>query len=100
MTLEEYQKTLQALDCAFEEVKSKYQADVLALNKEYALNNSPLKKGDIAEDEAGLRVRVDRIGFYMKCPPCCIYSGPVLKRDGNPRKSGEERSIYQMNLKK
>ena len=53
---------------------------------------------DIIEDHH-TRIIVESIEIFCGCSfPSCKYSGPRLKKDNTPYKSGEIDTIHQINL--
>ena len=92
-------------DSKLKELEEEYQNKLFALYKEYALSNSPLKEGDIAQDHIG-KIKVDKIQIGTPAPsyghkyPYCVYYGVELKKDGTPTKKGDRRGVYQSNLNK
>lgn len=92
MTYEEYQVAVKALE---KEYMEKEQAVV----REYALSNNPVKIGDVIRDHH-CKIKVERISVLRSFSkkPQCVYSGPRLKKNGEPYKNGDTESIWQSNL--
>jgi hypothetical protein len=96
MTIEEYNAGIKSINERAELTKKQ-------LIREYALSNNPYKIGDIIRDHASI-IKIDKIQVYLSYnEPCCVYSGPELKKDGTsklPKKNGEtiRTSIYQPNI--
>ena len=81
-----------------QELRKHHENELRKLNKEFALSNNKVKIGDIIEDHR-TRIEVEIIDLFCGCSfPSCKYSGPRLKKDNTPYKSGEIDTIYQINL--
>jgi len=83
-----------------EKIENDRDAGIAKLAEEYALSNSPHAVGDIAEDHIG-KIQIKEINVSFKrfsIEPECIYWGTELKKDGQPRKNGAMRNVYQQNL--
>jgi hypothetical protein len=101
MTRDEYNKAIQ---CAIDEFDSKTHT----IQREYALSRNLYDAGDMITDPIG-SIEVERIGVKLvtidpECwnttdsTPSCIYSGPMLKKDGTARKDGKKRKVYQKDV--
>ena len=69
------------------------------------MSNNPYKIGDVIKDHTST-IKIDTINVYMSLTdPCCVYSGPELKKDGTPKlpkRDGKQirATIYQSNIQK
>lgn len=91
MTFDEYNKKLEVLNADHQENKR-------VLARMYAIDNNVVKLDDIVVDHfQSIRVESIKQAVYEK-PPCCVYFGPVLKKDGWPRKDGAVGTMFQCNL--
>jgi hypothetical protein len=70
------------------------------LNVRYAMEQNRYKIGDQVEDHMGIII-VDKIQVSngsLDSMPCCVYSGLILKKNGEPRKDRSRRNIYYSNF--
>ncbi len=83
-------------------VEKENRKRLLALSKEYAFTNNPIKIGDIIKDHT-CKIKVEEIKFssnsMMQKLPECVYFGSRLKKNNKPFMNGERGIIYQSNLK-
>jgi hypothetical protein len=92
MTLDEYKQKIKEIDIESESKK----AD---LAKQYALANNYVSIGDILIDHyQKIRVVTIRVNHNWRNPQC-IYSGPLLTKQGREFKSGRKGYIFQGNIK-
>ena len=93
MEYQEYKDKLKGLELEFEQKKSK-------LIKEYVDANNPYKNGDKVTDHAN-SIIIEKIKYHISLTgiPCAVYYGSELKKDGTPKKNGNEACVYQCNLK-
>lgn len=93
--LEEYKEKVQLIHEEKERAIGK-------LNIEFAKANNPYKVGDKVTDHIGT-ILIEKIsvsaGAYNRLP-CCVYFGPELKKDGEPKKSNAKRDLWQSNIEK
>lgn len=89
MTEQEYQERLEALR------KMRIELDI-----EYALSNSPYKKGDIIQDHYHI-IRIEEIRMVKKYngTPQCLYLGIELTKALQPKKRQLDTAIYEENIK-
>jgi hypothetical protein len=93
MDFETYKEKIKDLEKEFENKKT-------ALMKEFVLANNPYKIGDKITDHIGTII-IESIGFaYIGygSPPCATYFGKELKKDGEPKKNGNKRRVWQSNI--
>lgn len=93
MTIEEYRKEIKAITLTYERQKS-------LIDLKYALENNPIKTGDIIKDHIG-RGRVLKVSSYRdhRDIPLCRYFIEVLNKDGSKTKRSEkERWSFQRNV--
>ncbi len=82
------------------EIHKKYSLVLKKLDEKYAFANSSVVFGDVVSDQNNT-IKVDKIGWcyaFMATSPSCVYSGPKLRRDRKPYKSGEWETVYQSNM--
>lgn len=94
MTQEQY---MDSLDTINEEANVKKQM----LQEQYAKANNPHKIGDKIENAFAVYIEIEAINhatLYLQDYPECIYSGPLLKKDGTLRKDGRKGTIYQNSI--
>lgn len=91
--LEEFQEKIKQLEIDFKRSKNK-------LIVELAMAQSPLSVGDIAEDYVGTKLRIEKITATISKDniPYCVYRGPLLRKDGQPKKKPEDGLVRQINL--
>lgn len=78
-------------------IEKEYESAKKCIIRQYCNTNNPYKVGDIFTDHIG-SVKIESIGYYYhKNEPCCIYIGPELKKNGEPRKDGSIRQAWQSN---
>lgn len=90
----------QEMDKAVSEVRATFSNARQAIWCEYAVSNNTVKIGDIVEDSAG-KIKVDKIRSTFKFDadyPEMLLSGPRLKINGLPYKTGERITVYQSNI--
>ena len=97
MTIEEYKL-----------LKQEYAEQALKKERRlayiFATSNNTVKVGDIITDHIG-SIKVEKIswGYFGSSGnislPSCVYNGVVLKKDKTPTKRGNNRKVYQINLK-
>ena len=93
MNIDEYKEKLKFLEKEFELKKGE-------LNKTYALMNNPYKVGDVVKDHIG-SIKIETIlTTTTNGIPCCVYYGMELKKDLTPKKNGEKRNLWQVNIEK
>lgn len=93
MTYEEYKNKIKEIEAEANHRKK-------LLMKVYCDANNPYKVGDIVKDHIG-SIQIESIAYdygSSYSAPCCVYKGPVLKKDLTPVKRGEKRSCYQSNI--
>ena len=91
MTKEELEIKLKALD-----IDHKMNQDKAI--KQFCDANNPYKVNDKFTDHIGtVIIEKIRYSYTVSGTPCCIYFGTVLKKDGNPKLSGEKRNAWQSN---
>ncbi len=93
MTFDEYKDKVKQLESDFEALKTEAM-------KEFVRANNPYKKGDIITDHIGT-IKVESMRFSwggLGSTPCAIYYGVELKKNGEPKKNGNKRSMYQSNV--
>jgi len=87
-----------------EEEEKRHEGKMRAIDKAYAITNSPVKVGDIIEDHK-CKMRVEKLCFvrcgydYKRTTSCCAYKGVKLKKDGTPLKKQDNEAVYQYNIK-
>jgi len=94
VTKEELKTLLDAIEKEYKD--KKYQA-----YKRFADLNDPYKKGDIVTD-GDTTIRIEKIylsSLLNEGIPSRRYSGPRLKKDLTPFKSGEHDSVFQTSAK-
>lgn len=90
MELESYKAKIAEITKEFEEKK-------LAIATAYAISNSPYTTGDIFTDHIGsIRIERSKVDLYAG-PPCLVFYGLELKKDGTPTKKESKRWAYQTN---
>ena len=93
MTKEEYYVELERL-------KKEYDVGVSGTINKFAIGNNPYKLGDLVQDHTSyIKIESMRIVANLK-DPYVVYKGPLLKKDGQPRKDGKIGSVHQCNIKK
>jgi hypothetical protein len=93
MTFEDYQSKVKQLESDFEALKTDYMRD-------FVIANNPYKKGDIVTDHIGT-IKIESMRFSwggLGRQPCAIYYGVELKKNGEPKKNGNKRDVYQSNV--
>ena len=83
------------------EIENRAQKEIKRLVCEYALSedNNSIQVGDMVTDHIGT-IKVTSIKVYLDFNrPSCIYRGLQYTKQGKPFKSGEERDVYQFNIK-
>jgi len=92
MTLDEYNLKQKAL-------KEEYEKNERALMRQYALESNNVKIGDIVMDHMGT-VLVEKVQISLfNDPPCCVYFGTMLAKDGTPyKRKANKRQVFQPNL--
>jgi len=91
MTLDEYKAEVK-------KIRSECEVNIVSLSRKFLESNRTIKAGDIIKDHIGL-VKVEQFGMYFRDGiPYGIYTGPCYTKQGKPFKSGETRSVYQINL--
>lgn len=92
MTKEEFNKRLKELKAEFDQKRN-------ALSIEYAVRNNVIAIGDTIRDHISkgvvLKVQVTQSYDYPEMKYLC----QILKKDGTPRKDGEQRWMFQSNVK-
>jgi len=66
---------------------------------EYCDANNPFKVGDTFTDHIGT-IKIEKIGYYLDAhigTGSCEYFGPVLNKDGKPKKDNRKRTAWQIN---
>jgi hypothetical protein len=63
---------------------------------EYCLANNSVNVGDVFTDHIG-PIRVEAISYHISDKPCCVYIGPELKKNLEPKKIRSVRSAWQSN---
>ena len=58
--------------------------------------NNTYKEGDKFTDHIGTII-VEKMRYYYGNPPCCVYFGVELKKDGTPKKDNNKRQAWQSN---
>lgn len=82
-------------------IERSHREALSALDREFALSNSPVKIGDkITGLVAGKQVTIiiDRVGVsrhFGQALPQCVYIGRRLAKNGEPRKDGANEFIWQ-----
>lgn len=67
--------------------------------KQYAAENAKYKIGDIVSDGMDT-IRVEAINFSSYLGDFSIYYyGPLLTKQGVPRKDGEKRAVFESEIK-
>jgi len=91
MTKQEYDLEIKKI-----EQEAKTKKDVLTRN--YVYSNNPYLTGDVISDHS-ITIKIESTKWsYNIGDPCVVYYGPVLKKDGTPRKDGAKDSIYQSSI--
>ena len=94
MNEQQYYERLKALH-------ANHKKEILALYKEAALSNNPVKIGDTVSD-CGHTIIVDQImvnkSSYNNNMPNCYYIGVWLTKQGKPNKRGENVAVFQSNM--
>jgi len=92
MTLDEYRTKRDALN-------AQCSSDKRDLAKDYALSNRKADIGDIIEDYLG-KVLAQKMGvtFGLGECPSIRYFGICLKKNGDPRKDGKKRWVYESRM--
>jgi hypothetical protein len=82
------------------ELKDEFEQKEIELMKEFVNSNNPYKAGDRVTDHIGTIV-IEKIdaAFVYSGPPCAVYTGTELTKDGIPNKKGKKRQVWQCNLK-
>lgn len=93
MSKDEYSEKMKALESKRKEIM-----------RDFAVSNAIAKIGDTIEDCLGEKTLVAQYkwvssGLSNKFPHC-IYCGPRLKKDGTPFKNGEQKHVYESDIKK
>lgn len=98
MKIEDYREGLTKIDQVAKEARAR-------LAFEYAVSNNPYKTGDIVTDKHGTSILIEKADVRISSNtndghgvPTCVYYGPVLKKDGTPRKDGKYEEIWQTNV--
>lgn len=94
MELQEYNAKLDLLKNEFEQAKINLAIDFIK-------SNNPYNVGDVITDHVGT-IKINYIKYSMGSfgsPPCAVYYGIELNKDGSQNKRGNTRCIYQSNLK-
>jgi len=81
------------------ELEQEYQIKKIELQREYIRANNPYKAGDKVTDHIG-SIIIEKIGYALTSTgePCATYTGIELKKDGQPKKNGDRRTVWQSNL--
>lgn len=91
MKREEFEKKLV-------EIKKEHDEKIKKLKIEYAMANNPFHVGAIIRDHKGI-IRIEEIVVRTgKDAPDCYYSGPRLKKNLKPYKTGEHSYIFHCNV--
>jgi len=78
---------------------TRHNAEMLAIDREFALSNNTVQVGDILFDHSYI-VLVEQVRAYSGVTgPTCVYEGARLKKDLSPRKDGRRVSVWQQNIK-
>ena len=80
-----------------DEIEKHFENAINNLKKEYALSNCKYSVGNIIQDHCEI-IEIKSIGTYLSDPPSCFYTGPRLKKNLDPFKSGESSRIYDGNI--
>jgi len=81
-----------------EEIKTEHKEALRGFAIEFALEHSNVAVGDIISDHIG-SICVVKVLFHTVNIPFCKYRGICYTKKGLPYKSGEQRTIYQENLR-
>lgn len=84
------------------ELYEKYEKENQELDKQYALENNPVKIGDIVTDHYHT-IKVESMMQTTSCEvPQMKYYGTELKKDGKPKKvqPRTKEPVFQRNIKK
>ncbi len=89
ITKEEYKKQLA-------ELEARHKKERHAVISAFALSQNTHNIGDIIKDHTDT-IKIDKIlpSLTLGGYPECVYYGPLLKKDGTPKKNGNRGSIYQ-----
>jgi hypothetical protein len=91
---------LQDLEKKVMELEQEFELKKKIAMKEYCDANNPYKVGDKFTDHIGT-ILIESIYYKFDIglfgPPCCVYFGPELKKDGTPKKNGDKRKAWQSN---
>lgn len=85
---------------ALGELKKKHRRDTRDLAEKFARANSAVRIGDIVTDHMGsIRVETTRVFGGVSTLPQMVYCGVRVTKKGSDFKSGEQRNVYQANMK-
>jgi hypothetical protein len=91
---------LQDLEMKIRELEQEFEQKKRNTIKEYCDVNNPYKIGDKFTDHIGT-ILIESIHYKHDIgifgPPCCVYIGAELKKDGTPKKNGNKRKAWQSN---
>lgn len=91
MTNDEYKYKLQVIETEYLESKKQLCFD-------YAASQRLFKIGDVIKDITGTIIEIQKFGAYMDIrTPKPTYIGRELRKDLQPKKNGEIRTIYGNN---
>ena len=86
---------------ALETEKYRHYREVKRIQREYALSNNTIVKGDILTDHyKTIKVEKITVAVGLSGNPECIYSGQRLTKQLIPFKSKEVGVVHQSNIKK
>jgi hypothetical protein len=82
-------------------IEEDYRKEKTKLHIRYAKACNPYKVGDVISDHCDT-IKIEKITFTMASSdfPCCLYSGPKLKKDGSSYKNNSYSRIHQTNIVK
>jgi hypothetical protein len=91
--------TKQQYDEQMEQLKNEFNEKKKNVMRYYVAANNPYKIGDIVTDHIGtIKIEKITVGQAFSKYPCAVYFGIELKKNLEPKKSGNKRSVWQTNI--
>lgn len=90
---------IEELNEGLEEIREESIRKERELKVKFARENNPVNIGDIVKDHmATIIVESITMSHGIYDIPCCIYRGTRLKKNGEPYKTGEQRTVWQCHI--
>jgi len=81
------------------QIKNECEKKLKEIDFKFAVESRQFDIGDIIQDH-GIKIQIAKIKWgytsFSSDSPCCIYCGPILKKDNTPRKNGQQGCIYDV----